>query len=236
MNEHEMTSQPQFAQRGETIGRYTARAFIWMAVGLLITFAVSLVCHLTNLSYIMAIYFPVTIVLSVAEVILVVLLVAKLRSLPITAARALFLAYAVLNGVVFSAYFIYFDLPSLALAFGAAGLYFGVMAVVGYTAKVDFSRIRNLLFGGLIFLLIFGALSMLIPAFTMMDRLMCLVGIVVFMLCTAYDTQKIKAFYNDFQGDDAMLAKATVISALELYLDFINLFLYLLRFFGKDND
>ena len=74
---------------------------------------------------------------------------------------------------------------------------------------------------------------MFIPALSMFDRIACMIGIVIFMLYTAYDTQKIKAFYYGFQGDDAMLAKASIISALNLYLDFVNLFLYLLRFLGK---
>lgn len=239
MNENEMNPQPQLEPQlversGETLSRYTAQAFLWMALGLLVTFGVSIVGYVTLLPlYILAINEYALIVLTVLELIVVIVLSAKLHSMPIGAARALFLVYALLNGVVFSTYFFIFELSSMVLAFGAAALYFGVMAAVGYFAKVDFSRIRNLLFGGLIFLVVFGLLSMFIPALAMFDRIVCLVGIAIFMLYTAYDTQKIKAFYYGFQGDDAMLAKASIISALNLYLDFINLFLYLLRFLGK---
>ena len=240
MNENEMTPQaqfePQFVERtGETLSRYTARAFLWMAMGLLLTFAISVLGYYFYLPLYLIAYTGTTglVVLTVLELIVVIVLSAKLHSLPIGAARALFLVYAALNGVVFSTYFFIFELSSMVLAFGAAALYFGVMAAVGYFAKVDFSRIRNLLFGGLIFLVVFGLLSMFIPALAMFDRIVCLVGIAIFMLYTAYDTQKIKAFYYGFQGDDAMLAKASIISALNLYLDFINLFLYLLRFLGK---
>lgn len=239
MNENEMNPQPQLEPQlversGETLSRYTAQAFLWMALGLLVTFGVSIVGYVTLLPlYILAINEYALIVLTVLELIVVIVLSAKLHSMPIGAARALFLVYALLNGVVFSTYFFIFELASMVLAFGAAALYFGVMAAVGYFAKVDFSRIRNLLFGGLIFLVVFGLLSMFIPALAMFDRVVCLVGIAIFMLYTAYDTQKIKTFYYGFQGDDAMLAKASIISALNLYLDFINLFLYLLRFLGK---
>lgn len=239
MNENELTPHPQLEPQpmersGETLSRYTAQAFLWMALGLLVTFGVSIVGYVTLLPlYILAINEYALIVLTVLELIVVIVLSAKLHSMPIGAARALFLVYALLNGVVFSTYFFLFELSSMVLAFGAAALYFGVMAAVGYFAKVDFSRIRNLLFGGLIFLVVFGLLSMFIPALAMFDRIVCLVGIAIFMLYTAYDTQKIKAFYYGFQGDDAMLAKASIISALNLYLDFINLFLYLLRFLGK---
>lgn len=239
MNENELTPHPQLEPQpmersGETLSRYTAQAFLWMALGLLVTFGVSIVGYVTLLPlYILAINEYALIVLTVLELIVVIVLSAKLHSMPIGAARALFLVYALLNGVVFSTYFFLFELSSMVLAFGAAALYFGVMAAVGYFAKVDFSRIRNLLFGGLIFLVVFGLLSMFIPALAMFDRIVCLAGIAIFMLYTAYDTQKIKAFYYGFQGDDAMLAKASIISALNLYLDFINLFLYLLRFLGK---
>ncbi len=239
MNENELNPQPQLEPQpmersGETLSRYTAQAFLWMALGLLVTFGVSIVGYVTLLPlYILAINEYALIVLTVLELIVVIVLSAKLHSMPIGAARALFLVYALLNGVVFSTYFFLFELSSMVLAFGAAALYFGVMAAVGYFAKVDFSRIRNLLFGGLIFLVVFGLLSMFIPALAMFDRIVCLAGIAIFMLYTAYDTQKIKAFYYGFQGDDAMLAKASIISALNLYLDFINLFLYLLRFLGK---
>ena len=239
MNENELNPQPQLEPQpmersGETLSRYTAQAFLWMALGLLVTFGVSIVGYVTLLPlYILAINEYALIVLTVLELIVVIVLSAKLHSMPIGAARALFLVYALLNGVVFSTYFFLFELSSMVLAFGAAALYFGVMAAVGYFAKVDFSRIRNLLFGGLIFLVVFGLLSMFIPALAMFDRIVCLVGIAIFMLYTAYDTQKLQHLYQSFAGNEVMLKKVSVFMALELYLDFVNLFLYLLRLFGK---
>jgi hypothetical protein len=74
---------------------------------------------------------------------------------------------------------------------------------------------------------------MFIPALDMFDRVVCLIGIAVFLGYTAYDTQKIKAFYSYYAASPEMLAKASIFSALQLYLDFINLFLYLLRFLGN---
>ena len=135
--------------------------------------------------------------------------------------------------MTFTFYFLLFDLASLILVFAATALYFGGMAVFGAVTKIDLSRIRTILIGGLIFLIIFNVLMMFIPGLAVADRVMCTVGVVTFLAFTAYDTQKIKTFYTAFQGDEAMLKKASVISALELYLDFINLFLYLLRIFGK---
>ena len=107
------------------------------------------------------------------------------------------------------------------------------MAVFGYVTNIDLSRLRVILLGGLIFLIIMNLLMMFIPSLEVADRVVCTIGVVIFLGFTAYDTQKIKTFYNAFQGDDAMLKKASIISALELYLDFINMFLYLLRILGK---
>lgn len=217
----------------ESLGRYTAKAFLWMFAGLLVTFCVALLSYGTLLFvYIFQVpYAPI--VLAVAEVVVVLFLVGRIHKISVGKARGLFLFYAVLNGVVFSTYFVLFDLPSLVLVFGATALYFGGMAVFGYCTKVDLSRLRNVLFGGVIFLLIFGVLSMLIPGLEMMDRLVCLLGVAIFLALTAYDTQKIKNFYTAYQGDEVMLKKASIFSALNLYLDFINIFIYLLRILGR---
>ena len=95
------------------------------------------------------------------------------------------------------------------------------------------SNLRPFLFFGLLFLIAFGLLSMFIPGLVMFDRVACLFGIAVFLAYTAYDTQKIKAFYQYYASYPDMLAKASIFSALQLYLDFLNLFLYLLRFLGN---
>ena len=128
MNENELNPQPQLEPQpmersGETLSRYTAQAFLWMALGLLVTFGVSIVGYVTLLPlYILAINEYALIVLTVLELIVVIVLSAKLHSMPIGAARALFLVYALLNGVVFSTYFFVFELSSMVLAFGAAAL------------------------------------------------------------------------------------------------------------------
>lgn len=219
---------------GESLGRYTAKAFLWMFAGLLVTFAVSVGGYAVDLPYRIYMIHPSLIyVLTGLELVVVLVLSVKVHSLPNAAARALFFTYAILNGVVFSFYFLLFEVESMVLVFGVTALYFGVMAAFGYFTSMDLSRIRNILLGGLIFLIIFGLVSMFIPGFQMLDRVVCIIGIAIFLGFTAYDTQKIKSFYYGFAGDDAMLAKASIISALELYLDFINLFLYLLRFLGK---
>lgn len=226
---------------GLSLGRYTARTFGMMFLGLLVTFitafffsgtpwGVSLLVY--GLMYIP--YFHI--ILLVAQLVVVIAMSAMIHKLSPAAATVCFFLYAVLTGMTFTFYFLIFDLVSLILVFAATALYFGGMAVFGAVTKIDLSRIRTLLMGGLIFLIIFNVLMLFIPGLAVADRVMCTVGVILFLALTAYDTQKIRIFYNAFQGDEALLKKASIISALELYLDFINLFLRLLQIFGKKKD
>lgn len=226
---------------GLSLGRYTARTFGMMFLGLLVTFitafffsgtpwGVSLLVY--GLMYIP--YFHI--ILLVAQLVVVIAMSAMIHKLSPAAATVCFFLYAVLTGMTFTFYFLIFDLVSLILVFAATALYFGGMAVFGAVTKIDLSRIRTLLMGGLIFLIIFNVLMLFIPGLAVADRVMCTVGVILFLALTAYDTQKIRIFYSAFQGDEALLKKASIISALELYLDFINLFLHLLQIFGKKKD
>lgn len=216
----------------ESIAAYTAKTFLWMFLGLMTTFAVALFGYATGtIVYIFAIpYFHI--ILLVAELVVVMVLSARLQKLNVATARVLFFAYAVLNGIVFSVYFLIFTMLSLILVFAMTAVYFGGMAAYGYCTKTDLSRLRPILIGGLIFLIVFGLLSLFLPM-GMMDRVVCLIGVGIFLAFTAYDTQKIRAYYQAYQGDQAMLERASIFSALQLYLDFVNLFLYLLRLLGR---
>ena len=107
--------------------------------------------------------------------------------------------------------------------------------MLGYVLKLDFSKIRPFMFGGLLFLAAFWLLSMFINL-SQFELIVCAIGIFLFLGYTAYDTHKIKESYEVFSQDDTMLAKASIFSALELYLDFINLFVYLLRVLGRSKD
>lgn len=216
----------------EDLSAYTVKTFAWMFAGLLVTFAVAITGYVTGLIWYVFLIPWFHIVLLVAELAVVLILSARIQKLQVTTARGLFLAYAVLNGLVFSAYFIIYEMTSLVLVFLMTGLYFGAMAAYGHVTKTDLSRLRPILIGGLIFLILFGLVSLFLPLGAM-DRLVCLAGIAIFMGFTAYDTQKIRAYYACYQGDPQMLSRASIFSALQLYLDFINLFLYLLRFLGK---
>ncbi len=213
---------------------YTAKTFLWMFLGLLTTFGVAVGGYMSGLTIYAFLTIPAFhIVVLVAELAVVLLLSARIHKLSVPMATVLFFAYAALTGVVFSTYFWLFDLSSLVLIFAITALYFGALALFGYFTKTDLTRLRPILMGGLIFLVLFGLLTLFLPSFSGLERIGCLVGIAVFLGLTAYDTQRIREYYYAFGQNAQMAQKASIFSALQLYLDFINLFLYLLRFMGK---
>lgn len=247
-NEYTPTPENQVAPeivRQETLGRYTAKTFGLMFLGLMVTFGIAYYLSNTDSGWLLlvrivlslpeAVATRVPLILAGAELLVVIVMSFRLQKMsPVTAAVCFFI-YAFLTGITFGFIFAVYTLDSLALIFGFTALYFGGMAVFGFVTRVDLSRLRNILLGGLIALIVVNVLMLFIPGLQVLDRVLCTIGVVIFLAYTAYDTQKLKAYYYGFQGDDAMLKKASIISALELYLDFINLFLYLLRLFGKNS-
>ncbi|MDD6612308.1 MAG: Bax inhibitor-1/YccA family protein [Clostridiales bacterium] len=221
-----------FGVSRESLASYTAKTFGWMFLGLFVTFAASMALYLTGAFYYVVLGFNgiLPIALCVAEIAVVLYLSARIHKLSITAARGLFFLYALLNAVTFSSIFVLYDVSSLVFVFGMTSVYFGVMALYGYMTKADLSRIRPVLLFGLVALIVLALLSLFIPG---LDTGICLIGVVIFVAFTAYDTQKIRQNYAYFQGNPELLQKASIISALQLYLDFINLFLYLLRLFSR---
>ena len=222
------------SSQGDTIGQYTAKTFLWMLLGLLVTFSVAFFGYVTDITWILYRDIPaLNVILLIATLAISITMVHRIEKMAVGTAIALFVVFSALFGITLSLYMYVFRMTSFILIFLLTALYFGALAAYGYLTKADLSRLGPILFSGLIFLVIFGLLSMFIPGLAAMDRAVCLIGIVVFLGYTAYDTQRIQAFYSYYSGYPDMLEKASIFSALQLYLDFINLFLYLLRFMGR---
>lgn len=230
INQYDFDSS--YAQAGLTLNQYVARTFGWMFVGLMITFLLAAVLAMTGAVIYLFVNPYIPMVLLIAELVVVLVLSAGILKRPVGVTRVLFAVYSILNGIVFSAYFVIYDVANLVVIFGLTALFFGAFSLYGRFTKTDLSKLRPLLIGGLIFLLVAGLLTMFLNL-SSMERIICMVGIVVFLCFTAYDVQKIKANYEYFYGDAVLLQKASIYSALQLYLDFINLFLYMLRFLGR---
>ena len=214
------------SSRMESIGQYTAKTFLWMVLGLLVTFGIALLGWVTNATLYALAYVPyIHLIVLIATIVLSITMVSRIEKMSVGTARGIFIAFSALFGFTMSMYLYIFEFGSLIFVFLATAAYFAVLAAYGYFTKADLTRLRPILFTGLVFLFVFALVS-----------LFCLAGIAIFLGYTAYDTQKIKAYYNYYAGYPDMLEKASIFSALQLYLDFINLFLYLLRFLGKSRN
>lgn len=215
-----------------TSADYMTRTYRWMACGLLITFAAAFVTATTPLIYVVD---SLYLLFTIAELALVFMLSSRVQNMSVGGARATFFSYAVLNGMVLSYYFLLFDVSTLVLAFLATALYFGLMAVYGTTTHKDLSGWGPKLMLGLIALLVTGFVGMLFGMGFGATVLYSGIGLVVFMLLTAYDTQKLSQMYAYYAYDSELAEKASIYGALTLYLDFINIFLYVVRLLGMNN-
>lgn len=185
------------SSQGDTLGQYTAKTFLWMVLGLLVTFGVAVGGWVTGMAGHIIIMYPIVpLAALIATLVISVVMVRRLEKMAVGTAIALFVTFSALFGFTMSIYFYRYSLEILAFSFLLTAVYFGALAAYGYLTKRDLSGIRPILFSGLIFLIVFGLLSMFIPALDMFDRVVCLIGIAIFLGYTAYDTQKIRAFYS----------------------------------------
>ncbi|GAB4447196.1 MAG: Bax inhibitor-1/YccA family protein [Bacteroidia bacterium] len=147
---------------------------------------------------------------------------------------SIFILYALVNGISLGFIFYVYDIGSIFKAFISAAALFGVMAIAGYTTKTDLTSLGRILFFGLIGIIIASLINFFMKSDTM-DYIISVLGVIIFTGLTAYDVQKIKALSYESDGS-VMYRKLGIMGALNLYLDFINLFLYLLRIFGSKRD
>jgi uncharacterized protein len=219
--------------RKEGLGTYTSKVFGWMFFGLAATAVTAFfVAGSDNLAYSIASNLFLFYGLIIAEFALVIILSRRIMKINYGTAVLLFLTYSVLNGAVLSVILLVFTLSSIAYTFAVTAVAFGAMSIYGYITKTDLTRVGNILFMGLIGLIVLSIVNMFIQA-TALGWIISLLGLFVFLGLTAYDTQKIKEYYYRTEGNFEMARKSAIMGALRLYLDFINLFLMLLRIFGK---
>ena len=218
----------------ESLGQYTAKTFLWTVVGLLVTFGVGAVGWATDLTWIVYRDIPgFQWILLVVTLVLSFTMAMRIERMSVGTAVALYLAMAALFGFTVSLYMYEFQIFSLMLIFLVAAVYFAVLAAFGYVTKADLSGLRPILFSGLLFLILFYVVSLFIPGLMVADRMICMIGVALFLAYTAYDTRRIREFYVYYSNYPDMLAKASIFSALQLYLDFLNLFIYLVRILGR---
>lgn len=214
--------------------QFFAQVYGWMAVGLALTGGMALFAASSPAlqQFIFGSRFTFF-GLIILELVIVGFLSARIFQWSLSQAKAAFVGYALLNGLTLSVIFLAYTAGSIASTFFTTALMFGVMSAFGYFTKSDLSGWGKLLSMALIGLVI----AMVVNMFwgnSVLNLITSLIGVVLFTALAAYDTQKLKgiAFLGVTEGEEVS-HKASILGALTLYLDFVNLFLFMLRFFGS---
>ena len=218
----------------ETLSVYMSKVYQWMTIGLFVTAVTAFLVSSVAASIFATPTIPI--VLGIAEIAIVIAISAAIHKMSAQTATMLFVLFSILNGATLSSIFLVYTGGSIANAFVATAGTFLVMSIYGSTTKRDLTSWGSFLFMGLIGLII-ASLVNLFLASAMMDFVISAIGVLIFTIYTAYDTQKLREFSLGAPLDDAQaLQRGVILGALTLYLDFINLFIYLLRFLGVNRD
>ena len=219
----------------EGLRSYMLKVYNYMGVGLVVT---GLVAYFTNqwamsseANFNLLYGSPLMWVIALSPLAFVLVLSFGINKLSVPAAQAVFWAFAAIMGLSLSSIFMVYTDASIAKVFFISAATFGAMSLYGYTTKRDLTGIGNFLIMGLIGLIIASIVNIFLAS-SMLDFAISAIGVLIFVGLTAYDTQKVKESYDEGLGAE-VLQKSAVMGALSLYLDFINLFLMLLRLFGS---
>ena len=209
------------------------KVYVWMTLALAITgftaYGVATSPGLMQAIYTNSVLFWGLII---AEFALVIGVSAAINKLSLATATLMFILYSVINGALLSYIFILYTASSISTVFFITAGTFAVMALLGYTTKTDLSSMGKILLMALIGLIIATVVNVFIKS-TMFDLIVSYVGVLIFVGLTAYDSQKIKQMLLQAPDAGEGAQKVALLGALSLYLDFINLFIYLLRIFGN---
>jgi len=209
-----------------------AKVYLYMFLGLIVTGVTSLaVSSIENFEMFIAQNISYLYILMIVEVALVLIVSLAINKLSYAAALFLFMLYSLVNGMTLSVIFLVYTNYSIYSVFFITAGTFGIMSAIGYTTKKDLTKIGSLCLMGLLGIILAGIVNIFLRS-GIMGFLLSVVGVVIFVGLTAYDTQRIKNRLMTM-NDPEMIRKASVLGALTLYLDFINIFLKLLRILGK---
>ena len=211
------------------------KVYVWMTLALVITGFTSYGVA-TSPGILQAIYGNQLLFwgMIIAEFALVIGVSAAIHRLSLTTATLMFILYSVINGALLSYIFLVYTASSVATVFFITAGTFGAMALLGYTTKTDLSSIGKYLIMALIVLIIATVVNLFVQS-TGFTLILSYVGVLIFVGLTAYDSQKIKQMLLQAPDAGEGAQKLALLGALTLYLDFINLFIYLLRIFGRRN-
>ena len=212
------------------------KAYGEMTIGLVITAVIAVLTQMSGayVAFIRSTGLIGFFLFAIVQVGLAVYLGARIMRISSTAARIMFYVYAALMGFTLSSVFLVYSLSDIGIALGMCASFFFALTMFSLTTKFDMLKLGPILMVGLIVLIVSQLILMFIPGVGGMTRLICAIGLVLFAGMTMYDAQATRALFAQYelQGPE-MIRKISIICALNLYLDFVNMFLYILQLFGS---
>lgn len=212
--------------------KFLSKVFGWMVIGLLVTFGTGFLVSSNENILINVLSGPGLLGILVIEFVVVLFLSFRITKMSPSVAKACFILYSFVNGLFFSIYFVEFQIASLIYVFLITAIIFAVFALIGATTKMDLTKIGSYLLMGLLAIIICGIINIFVGS-SSFDFGLSILAVILFLGYTAYD---VKVIMNSDKFATVPEENLAIYGALQLYLDFINLFIRLIEFFGKKND
>ena len=231
--ESSLNAQERERYQSQAFGVLMRKVYVWMTLALVITGFTAFYVAQSGFIFTLMSNQGLLWGMIIAELALVIGLSAAINKLSLTTATMLFVLYSVINGVVMSSIFLVYTMTSIASVFFITAGTFAVMAFIGYTTKTDLTSMGKILMMAIIGLIIASLVNVFFVKSSGFDLIISYVGVLIFVGLTAYDSQKIKQMLEMTPDTSEASQKLALVGALSLYLDFINLFIYLLRILGK---
>lgn len=210
--------------------RIYSKMFTWLFIGLMTTF-VSGYCLSINEELLIKVLSVGIIPIVILEVVIALVLSLRLNKMKPLTTKICYIVYSIITGVTFSTIFVVYKIDTIMLVFLITAVLFGICALIGYTTKADLTKYSVLLFITLLAIFIVSVLNIFIFKSTMLELIISVISIILFMGYIAYDINTVKYLMNSV-GEE----KAAVFGAFQLYLDFINIFINLIKFFGENDN
>ncbi len=227
------TNAMSYEEQARVERSFLTRTFLWMALGLLTTAVVAGVT--ANSETLLRFIFGTPFVmwgLFIAQLGLVLFLSVAINKMAPVVATLVFFGYAALTGLVFAPLLLYYTASSVASTFVVTAGMFGILAIIGMSTKVDLTGIGMLAFIGLIGIILMSLVNFFLQSETLY-WIVSVLGVVVFVVLIARDAQRLKRMSTQLDPQSDQAARASIMGALSLYLNFINLFIFLLRILGR---
>lgn len=204
-----------------------SKVFRWFGLGLLVTFITAFFTS-TNLNLLKLVFSGGYYVIVILEIVLAIWLTTRIRKMDSGLTKILYFAYSILTGLTVSGVFIIYELTSIIFVFLATSLIFLIFSILGKNTRVDLTKLGTYLMVGLLSVIIIMVINMFVMNNTL-DLVLCVVSVIIFVGYIYYDVNKIVNYFDDTEN-------MAIVGAFQLYLDFINIFLDLLRLFGKERN